>query len=121
MYYQPSLGLHVPVALNARGRILAGELYLPKRAQSLRVCIARGSNPLTCRRLGSLLSNAQTATLMLHTEGPVSAGEFHAVLDWVRSRRLLAGLTIKVVASYGDVAAVERTVRRDEMDLAVPA
>lgn len=121
MYYQPSLGLHIPVAINARGRVLSGELYLPKRAQTLRVCIARGTNALTCRRLGSLLSNAQTATLMLHTDGPVSAGEFNAVLDWVRSRRLLAGLAIKVVASHDDVPAVERATRRAPLELAVPA
>lgn len=111
MYYQPSLGLHLPVAISARGRVLTGELYLPKKAQSVRVCIARGGNPLTCRRLGSLLSNAQTATLMLHADEPVSAGEFSAVLEWVRTRRLLAGLAIKIVASHGDVEAVERITR----------
>lgn len=99
MYFQPSLGLHVPVALCAGERILTGELYLPKKPQHLRLCITTKGNALTCRRLGSLLSNAQTATLTLHADGPLSSPDLQAVVQWIRSRRLLAGLTIKIVSA----------------------
>lgn len=106
MYYHPTLCLHVPVTVSTRGRVLTGELYLPKAALALRVCIMHGENEMTCRRLGSLLTNDTTATLTLRSDSPVSAGEMIGVVDWIRSRRLLQTLSIKIVAPPSDAHAV---------------
>jgi hypothetical protein len=78
--------------------MLPGELFLPKNARSLRLCILKDETAVACRRIGSLLSNAQTATLTLRTDAPISLREVGTIVEWVRSRRLLGTLAIKIVA-----------------------
>jgi hypothetical protein len=108
MNNHPTLCLHVPVSIESNGRTLSGELYLPRNAQALRICILHGENAVTCRRLGALLTNDETATLTLHADGPICAGEMIGVVDWVRSRRLLQSLAIKIIAPPRDAYAVKK-------------
>jgi hypothetical protein len=79
-----------------------GELYLPKAARTLRLCILHGENPVTSRRLGSLLANDETAVLTLRTDAAVSARELSGIVDWIRSRRLLQRLAIRMIAAPPD-------------------
>lgn len=108
--------LHVPVRVPVQNRLLAGELYLPKAARAVRVCIVN-ENSLWCRRLGSLLTNATTATLTLCSETPVTALEICEIVAWVRSRRLLGSLEVRLLAAAlprrpADDRGARRTERR---------
>lgn len=98
MHTQPELCLHVPVTVRVDGEALCGELYLPKGARSIRLCVLHRESAITCSRLGSLLTNSHTATLALRSDEPVSSELVLGVADWVRSRRLLQTLAIRVVA-----------------------
>lgn len=102
-----TLCLHFPVSVPAHGRALTGELYLPKAARALRVCIVR-EDPTWCRRLGSLLASPTVATLTLRSDTAVSAGEMIDIVDWVRSRRLLRSLEIRILAPASDEAALRK-------------
>lgn len=88
--------LHVPVSVPVQGRAISGELYLPKAARALRLCIVN-ENTTWCRRLGSLLTNSTTATLTLRSEETVTAGELLEIVAWVRSRRLLGSLGVRLL------------------------
>ena len=98
MHSQPELCLHVPVTVRVNGATLNGELYLPKGALALRLCVLHRETAVTCSRLGSLLTNSHTATLALCSDEPVSSELILGVAAWVRSRRLLQALTVRVVA-----------------------
>lgn len=98
MHSQPELCLHVPVSVRVNGTALHGELYLPKGALTLRLCVLHRETAVTCSRLGSLLTNAHTATLALCSDEPVSSELILSIAAWVRSRRLLDALAIRVVA-----------------------
>lgn len=89
--------LHIPVRVPVQGREIRGELYLPKAARALRLCIVN-ENRTWCRRLGCLLTNASTATLTLRSETVVTTGELLEIVAWVRSRRLLGSLGVRLLA-----------------------
>jgi hypothetical protein len=109
MHYQPSLCLHVPVPVTAHGRKLQGELYLPRDAKTLRLCILQRESAILCSRLGSLLANPHTATLTLCADGAISVDELMVVVEWVRSRRLLQSLAVKIVAPQSVSRYLHRT------------
>ena len=104
---QHTLCLHFPVNVPAHGRTFAGELFLPKAAKALRVCIV-DEDQTWCRRLGSLLTSSTVATLTLRSDGAVSAGQLIDIVDWVRSRRLLRSLGIRILAPASDAAALQK-------------
>lgn len=112
MDFHPTLCLHVPVNVSTNGRLLCGDLFLPKAPAVLRLCVLQGESAVTSRRLGSLLANAETATLSLCTDAPLSADEAIGILEWIRSRRLLQHLAVKVIApAYFLTALRERSAR----------
>jgi|GEM_PF-6953738 len=98
MFLHPTLCLHVPVSVCADGRTFSGDLYLPKAAQALRLCILQGQSRVAAQRLGALLANGETATLTLNTDEPLTAAEATGIIEWIRTRRLLQRLAIKVIA-----------------------
>lgn len=107
---QHTLCLHFPVNVPAHGRSFSGELFLPKAAKALRVCIVN-EDETWCRRLGSLLTNATVATLALRADTAVSAGELIDIVDWVRTRRLLRTLGIRVIAPASQQEALQKAAR----------
>lgn len=110
MQHRRTLCLHFPVCVPANGRTFSGELYLPKAARSLRICVVT-EDDTWCRRFGALLVNATTATLTLHSEAAPTAGELLEIGRWARSRRLLSSLAVRFLAAK-TLARVDRADRR---------
>jgi hypothetical protein len=77
------------------------------------LCILQGESAITSRRLGSLLANADNASLTLRTDVAMSAQELTEVVKWIRSRRLLQMLAIKMIAPpYFLTTSRERFLRK---------
>jgi hypothetical protein len=112
---RPIIYLHVPVSVPVQGRAIRGELYLPKAARALRLCIVN-ENRTWCQRLGSLLTNPSTATLTLRSENAITTGELLEIVAWVRSRRLLGALGLRLLTSplFGLKSAHDGSARRAE-------
>lgn len=113
MHTHPALCLHVPVTVCTNGLTLPGELYLTKAARAVRLCILQGESAITARRFGSLIANGENASLTLRSDAPLSIDQFEEIVAWIRSRRLLGSLAVKVVAPpYLLTACHERFLRR---------
>lgn len=98
MHSHAALCLHVPVTVCTNGLRLSGELYLPKAARAVRLCILQGESAIVSRRLGSLLANSDNASLTLRSDNPLTIDQFEDIVAWIRSRRLLESLSVKIVA-----------------------
>lgn len=101
----PTLCLHIPVAISLGQRVLHGELALPAGATELRLSIGRESDRAVQRRDARRLAKRDIAALNLESGKTMTSGDLLKVIDWVRSRRLLQPLPISLVTPSADARA----------------
>jgi hypothetical protein len=111
--------LQVPVSIALTGTTIAGSLSIPRTASALGVCIEHPGQERETKRLVADLAVLGIAALTLRCEEALSLGDIVAVIDWVRSRRLLRSLPIGFIAPGAEGAAALKAAQH--RPVAVPA
>lgn len=113
------VSLHVPIKVTIPGITMAGRLSIPRTATALTVCIEHPGGEGEIRKLTAMLAKAGIATLTLRAEQTLTLRDIVAVIDWIRSRRLLRSLPIGIIAPGAEGAAALKAAQH--RPVAVPA
>ena len=91
--------LQVPVSIAISATSMPGSLSIPRTAAALGLCIEHPGDERDTKKLIGDVARAGLAVLTIRTEHALSLGDMLALIDWVRSRRLLRSLPIGIISS----------------------
>jgi hypothetical protein len=111
--------LQVPVSVALTGTTMPGSLSIPRTACALGVCIEHPGQERETKRLVADLARVGLAALTVRSEESLSLGDIVALIDWVRSRKLLRSLPIGLIAPGAEGAAALKAAQH--RPVAVPA
>jgi hypothetical protein len=111
--------LQVPVSIALPGTAMPGTLSIPRTATALGVCIEHPGQERDMKHLVGDLARVGIAALTVRADAELSLGDMVALIDWVRSRRLLRSLPIGLIAPGGEGAAALKAAQH--RPVAVPA
>lgn len=111
--------LQVPVSVALAGATMRGSLSIPRTATALGVCIEHPGQERDQRELVRRLADHGIAALTVRCPRQLSLGDMVALIDWVRSRRLLRSLPIAIIAPGAEGAAALKAAQH--RPVAVPA
>jgi hypothetical protein len=111
--------LQVPVSVALARTAMPGSLSIPRTAAALGVCIEHPGQERETKQLIGDLARVGIAALTVRAEQELSLGDMVALIDWVRSRRLLRSLPIGFIAPGSEGAAALKAAQH--RPVAVPA
>lgn len=111
--------LQVPVNVALGGLTMPGSLSIPRTAAALGVCIEHPGQERDTKQLVGNLAREGLAALTIRAEEQLSLGDIVALIDWVRSRRLLRSLPIGIIAPGAEGASALKAAQH--RPVAVPA
>ncbi len=111
--------LQVPVSIALPATSIPGSLSIPRTAAALGLIIEHPGEERDTKKLIGDLAHAGLAALKIRTEQPLSLGDMLALIDWVRSRRLLRSLSIGIIAPGAEGAVALKAAQH--RPVAVPA
>jgi hypothetical protein len=111
--------LAVPARISLGGTTFAASLCVPRTASALVICIQHPGQERDCADLAGHLAAAGLAALTIRAEHALSLSDMIALVDWVRSRRLLRSLRIGVIAHGAEGAIALKAA--EHRPVAVPA
>lgn len=111
--------LQVPVNVDLFETSFPGSLCIPRTATALGLCIEHPGEERYHRNLAKQLAEVGVAALTVRPDRQLSLNEMVALVDWVRSRRLLRALPIGLIAPATEGAAALKAA--EHRPVAVPA
>jgi hypothetical protein len=119
MQSSPAAYLQVPVNVELCETTLPGSLCIPQTATALGLCIEHPGEERYHRNLVRQLAAVGVAALTVRPERQLSLNEMVALVDWVRSRKLLRSLPIGLIAPAPEGPAALKAA--EHRPVAVPA
>lgn len=111
--------LEVPARISLGRKTFAASLCIPRTATALAVCIQHPGQERESAGLAGDLAAAGIAALTVCAEQALSLSDMIALVDWVRSRRLLRSLRIGLIAHGAEGATALKAAQH--RPVAVPA